>query len=52
LDDFVHGSGRITINGVRWKAFCDEDLKSGDAVWVASNNGIELTVTRNKPGNV
>lgn len=52
VDDFVHGSGRITINGVRWKAFCDEDLKSGDAVWVASNNGIELTVTRNKPGNV
>lgn len=49
VDDFVHGSGRVTINGVRWTAFCDEDLKSGDAVWVASNNGIELTVTRQKP---
>lgn len=49
VDDFEHGSGRITINGVRWTAFCDEDLKSGDAVWVASNNGIELTVTRQKP---
>jgi inner membrane protein len=49
VDDFVQGSGRVTINGVRWTAFCDEDLKSGDAVWVASNNGIELTVTRQKP---
>jgi inner membrane protein len=49
VDDFAQGSGRITLNGVRWKAFSDEDLKSGDTVWVSSNNGIELTVSRNKP---
>lgn len=49
VDDFAQGSGRITLNGVRWKAFSDEQLKSGDAVWVTSNNGIELTVSKHKP---
>ena len=49
VDDFVQGIGRITLNGVRWKAFSDEALKAGDNVWVVSNNGIELTVTRHKP---
>ncbi|MDP3518862.1 MAG: NfeD family protein [Pseudohongiella sp.] len=49
VDDFAQGGGRITLNGVRWKAFSDEDLKAGDAVWVTSNNGIELTVSKNKP---
>lgn len=49
VDDFVQGSGRITLNGVRWTAFSDEDLKSGDVVWVSGNNGIELTVSRKKP---
>lgn len=52
VDDFVQGSGRITLNGVRWTAFSDEDLKSGDVVWVSSNNGIELTVSRVNPETV
>ncbi len=51
VDDFVQGVGRITINGVRWTALSDEGIKSGDTVWVSSNNGIELTVTRQKPNS-
>jgi len=49
VDDFAQGSGRITLNGVRWKAFSDDELKTGDVVWVTSNNGIELTVSKHKP---
>lgn len=52
VDDFAQGMGRITLNGVRWKALSDEDLKAGEAVWVTSNNGIELTVARKKPAAV
>lgn len=51
VDDFAQGMGRITLNGVRWKAFSDEDLKAGEAVWVTSNNGIELTVSKHKPAD-
>ena len=49
VDDFSQGSGRIILNGVRWKAFSHEDLKAGDTVWVTSNDGIELTVSRLAP---
>jgi hypothetical protein len=49
VDDFSQGSGQVTLNGVRWKAFSQEDLNSGDVVWVCSNDGIELSVSRIKP---
>lgn len=52
VDNFVGGSGQILLNGVRWKAFSDEELLAGETVWIRSNNGIELTVSREKPENL
>lgn len=49
VDDFKQGSGRVTLNGVRWNALSNEDLKAGETVWVIANEGIELTVSRTRP---
>ncbi len=51
IDDFHRGNGRVTLNGVSWTASSDEDLKSGEAVWVIANEGIRLTVSRVRPTN-
>jgi inner membrane protein len=48
VSDFHQGSGRVTLNGVRWTAYSDEDVKEGDTVWVIRNDGIQLTVSRQK----
>jgi len=47
--DFQQGAGRVVLNGVAWNALSDDDLKVGDVAWVVANEGIQLTVSRNKP---
>lgn len=49
IDDFQHGGGRVTLNGVSWTASSAEKLKAGEAVWVIANEGIRLTVSRERP---
>lgn len=46
--DFENGSGRVILNGVQWDALSDEPLKKGDVAWVASHQGIKLTVSSKK----
>ncbi|MES3007681.1 MAG: NfeD family protein [Pseudomonadota bacterium] len=48
IDDFQHGSGRVTLNGVSWTALSADELKAGEAVWVIANEGIRLTVARER----
>ncbi|WP_303904501.1 NfeD family protein [Thiohalomonas denitrificans] len=48
-DDFVHGAGRVVLNGVAWDAVSEEKLKAGDVAWVVSNEGIRLTVSSQRP---
>ncbi|MEO3866544.1 NfeD family protein [Rheinheimera fenheensis] len=47
--DFVHGAGRVVLNGVQWDAESSDGLKAGDIAWVVANHGIKLTVTATKP---
>ncbi|MHA7879843.1 MAG: NfeD family protein [Saccharospirillum sp.] len=47
--DFVHGSGRVKLNGVSWDALSDDELKQGDVAWVVANEGIRLSVTKQRP---
>ncbi|KFZ29711.1 peptidase [Pseudidiomarina atlantica] len=49
IRDFNHGAGRVTLNGVQWDAFSDDELKAGETAWVIANEGIQLTVARQKP---
>lgn len=49
LADFSDGAGRVTLNGVQWTAFCDEPLCEGETVWVVANEGIQLSVSKQKP---
>ncbi len=49
VNDFHHGSGRVTLNGVSWTASSAEELKAGEAVWVIANEGIRLIVSRERP---
>lgn len=49
VNDFVNGSGRVTLNGVRWSAFSEDELKAGETAWVIANEGIQLTVSRTQP---
>jgi membrane protein implicated in regulation of membrane protease activity len=51
INDFQHGCGRVTLNGVSWTASSAEELKAGEPVWVISNEGIRLTVSRERPTN-
>ncbi len=48
VSDFQQGSGKVVLNGVRWNALSTEDLKAGETVWVIANEGIQLTVAREK----
>lgn len=48
-NDFVQGAGRVILNGVAWDALSDDELKAGDVAWVVANEGIRLTVSRDKP---
>lgn len=47
--DFVHGAGRVVLNGVQWDAESTDALKAGDVAWVVANHGIKLTVSASKP---
>lgn len=47
--DFDQGSGRVILNGVAWDALSDDDLKAGEVAWVIANQGIRLTVSRQRP---
>src|SRR5690554_1515355 len=47
--DFIHGAGRVVLNGVQWDARSDEALQAGDVAWVQDNDGIRLHVTSSKP---
>lgn len=47
--DFDQGAGRVILNGVAWDALSDDDLKAGDVAWVIRNEGIRLTVSRDRP---
>ncbi len=49
IRDFNHGAGRVLLNGVQWDAFSEDELKSGDTAWVIANEGIQLTVAKQKP---
>lgn len=49
LADFEHGAGRVSLNGVAWNAVSSDDLKADEVAWVIANEGINLTVSRNKP---
>ncbi len=43
---FKSGAGRVSLNGVHWDAFSDDDLAEGDTAWVVANEGIKLTVQK------
>lgn len=45
---FKHGAGRVLLNGVQWDAFSDDDLQVGDTAWVIANEGIQLTVQKQR----
>ncbi|MGI0152186.1 MULTISPECIES: NfeD family protein [Idiomarina] len=45
---FRHGAGRVTLNGVQWDAFSEDELEAGDTAWVVANEGIQLTVQKEK----
>ncbi|RUO44157.1 peptidase [Aliidiomarina taiwanensis] len=46
---FVHGRGRVVLNGVQWDASSEDPLEKGDVAWVIKNDGITLIVSRNQP---
>lgn len=48
VDDFQRGAGKVILNGVRWNALSTEDLMAGETVWVIANEGIQLTVARDR----
>lgn len=48
-NDFISGGGRVTLNGVSWDALSDDDLKKGDVAWVIANEGIRLSVAKDRP---
>lgn len=48
INDFSQGSGRVSLNGVAWDALSEDDLKAGEVAWVVGNEGIRLTVSRNR----
>lgn len=45
---FKHGAGRVSLNGVQWDAFSEDDLQVGDTAWVVANEGIQLTVQKQR----
>lgn len=45
---FQHGAGRVVLNGVQWDAFSEDDLQEGDTAWVIANEGIQLTVRKER----
>lgn len=48
-DDFDQGAGRVLLNGVAWDALSEDDLKAGEVAWVVANEGIRLSVSRQRP---
>ncbi|MCH8531134.1 MAG: NfeD family protein [Saccharospirillum sp.] len=50
--DFINGAGRVRLNGVEWDALSDDDLKTGDVAWVIANEGIRLSVVKERPTDV
>ena len=46
---FIHGRGRVLLNGVQWDASSEDDLQVGDVAWVVKNDGITLIVSRHQP---
>jgi len=48
LSDFKNGLGKVKLNGVKWDAESADDLVKGEVAWVIHNEGIQLTVARNK----
>jgi len=49
LEDFVQGAGRVSLNGVHWDAYSEDELKKGDIAWITANRGIQLYVTQQAP---
>lgn len=48
--DFVDGIGQVRLSGADWKAeSIDGDHEQGTTVWVVGNQGITLTVSRERP---
>jgi len=47
--DFIHGAGRVVLNGVQWDAQSPDPLKAGDVAWVVANQGIKLLVSATQP---
>lgn len=48
VKEFKHGAGRVSLNGVQWDAFSEDDLLVGDTAWVVANEGIQLTVQKQR----
>lgn len=48
-NDFVDGLGRVTLNGVSWQAHSEDALRAGEVAWIVANQGIHLTVSRQRP---
>lgn len=48
---FVHGHGRVVLNGVQWNASSKDELKKGEIAWVIKNDGITLIVSRQQPAH-
>jgi len=47
---FVDGIGQVRLSGADWKAeSIDGDHEQGATVWVVGNQGITLTVSRERP---
>jgi membrane protein implicated in regulation of membrane protease activity len=47
--DFINGGGRVKLNGVSWDALSNDELKKGDVAWVTANEGIRLSVSKQRP---
>ena len=42
-------SGFVRVHGELWKALCDRPVSGEEPVWVASVDGLTLSVTRERP---
>lgn len=49
LTDFVDGAGTVQLNGAKWDAESEEQLRAGDSAWVVAFSSIVLRVSSVKP---
>lgn len=49
IQDFNQGFGQVSLNGVKWDAESNDELKIGDIAWVIKNESIHLQVSKQRP---